>query len=58
MIFYFQNFFVNKQSNKIKYKNSEENLKKILSFPINKNLSTDDVKYICKNINMFYKKLN
>ena len=50
--------FVNKHSNKIKFKNSEENLKKILSFPINKNLSTVDVKYICKYINMFYKKLN
>ena len=31
------------------------NLKKILSFPINKNLSENDVKYICKKIDMFYK---
>lgn len=49
---------VNKHSNKIKYKSAEEDLKKILSFPINKNLSLEDVNYICKNIKIFYRKVN
>ena len=43
---------------KERLKSAKKIYKKILSFPINKNLSLEDVNYICKNIKIFYKKIN
>ena len=48
MIF-FSNLKTNKSKNLGKYQNAKNNLSKILSFPINKNLSKVDVENICKH---------
>jgi len=31
--------------------------KKIITLPINENLNIEQIKYICRNINQFYKNL-
>ena len=37
------------------FKNAENQSKRILTLPINENLSIKQIKYICKMINKFYK---
>ena len=37
------------------FKNAENQSKRILTLPINENLSIKQIKYICKIINKFYK---
>ena len=54
--FLLPNLKTNKSKNLGKYQNAKNNLSKILSFPINKNLSKFDVENICKHVNLFYSK--